>query len=62
MIILENKSAKCSYIAPTVERIKLDNEISLELTSDPAFGPGEGPVGLNAPEYFNNDPFKTNIG
>ncbi len=61
MNTFEDKTAKRSYIAPTVERIKLDNEISLELTSDPAFGPGEA-LGLNAPEYFNNDPFKTNIG
>jgi len=57
----ENKTAKRSYVVPKVERIKLDNEISLILESDPAAGPGET-LGLNAPEYFNNNPFKMNVG
>jgi len=38
--------------------VKLDNEISLILESDPPIGPFET---KNAPEYFNNDPFKTNV-
>ena len=51
------------YAAPQVERIELDNEIALQLESSansPAKGPGE--ANLNAPEYFNNDPFKANVG
>jgi len=41
-----------------IEHVKLDNEISLILESDPPIGPFET---KNAPEYFNNDPFKTNV-
>jgi hypothetical protein len=48
------------YRSPIVERIKLDNEISLSLESEPPTGPGESLS--KAPEYFNNDPFKTNLG
>jgi hypothetical protein len=44
------------YIAPQVERIELDNKIALQLESTPPEAPGEAQ--LNAPEYFNNDPFK----
>jgi hypothetical protein len=51
---------KRNYNAPVIEKIKLDNEISLALESAPPAGPGEG-LG-KAPEYFNNDPFKTNMG
>ena len=47
-----------SYNAPNVERIELDNEIALQLESTPPKAPGE--ANLNAPEYFNNDPFKSN--
>ncbi len=49
---------KQAYIAPQIERIELDNEIALQLESQPPKAPGEAQ--LNAPEYFNNDPFKTN--
>ena len=48
---------KRNYIAPVVELIKLDNDISLQLTSDAPYGPGENQS--KAPEYFNNDSFKT---
>jgi len=48
--------AKKTYIAPQIERIKLDNDISLVLESNPPLGPGES--FSKAPEYFNNDPFK----
>jgi hypothetical protein len=49
---------KREYTAPLIERVQLDNEISLSLESPP-LGPGES---INSiPEYFNNDPFKTNI-
>ena len=53
-------SEKNIYSTPQIERIKLDNEISLELESTPPTGPDEGY--LNAPEYINNDPFKTYLG
>ncbi len=48
------------YSSPAIEQIELDNEISLQLESTPPPAPGE--TKLNVPEYFNNDPFKTNIG
>jgi len=51
---------KSTYLAPKVERIELDNEIALQLESTPPHAPGEAT--LIAPEYLNNDPFKTNIG
>jgi len=54
-----NKHLKLTYITPQIERLKLDNEISLVLQSIPPEGPGEASI---APEYFNNDPFKTNVG
>ena len=55
------KIEKRNYAAPRVEQIKLDNDISLTLASlTPPEGPGEGIT--KAPEYFNNDPFKENLG
>ena len=51
---------KQMYSAPQIERIELDNEIALQLESQPPKAPGE--AHLNAPEYFNNDPFKTKQG
>jgi len=59
---MNNKTHKSVYAAPTVERIELDNEIALQLESSmtPPKAPGEA---MNtAPEYFNNDPFKSNRG
>ena len=56
----KNMKTKKVYIAPLVERIEMDNEIALQLESTPPKAPGEAK--LNAPEYFNNDPFKSNIG
>ena len=52
---------KKTYIKPQVELIKLDNEISLALQSTPPEGPGESGTGALAPEYFKNDPFKSNL-
>jgi len=52
-------SEKFAYSSPLIEQIKLDNEISLVLSSLDA--PGDPEVSLT-PEYFNNDPFKVNIG
>jgi len=46
------------YQAPVIQKIKLDNEISLVLQSGPPTGPDES----YAPEYIKNDPFKVNLG
>jgi hypothetical protein len=46
------------YKVSKVERIELDNEISLQLESTLPHAPGE--ASLQSPEYFNNDPFKGN--
>lgn len=55
---------KRTYCTPSVECVKLDNEISLVLESaSPPAAPGfEGGIVSKAPEHFNNDPFKTNLG
>ncbi|MDD4968317.1 MAG: hypothetical protein PHT07_02695 [Paludibacter sp.] len=44
------------YSSPEIEHVKLDNDISLILESDPPNGPNET---NNTPEYFKNDPFKS---
>lgn len=49
-----------TYTAPSIEIIVLDKEISLALESTPPIGPDEGNNTL-APEFFNNDPWKTNL-
>jgi hypothetical protein len=50
------------YSAPCIECVELDNEISLVLES-PLSDPNEpGVLSSLAPEYFNNDPFKINLG
>ena len=54
-------SEKRIYSTPIIEHVKLDNEISLILESAGS-DPGEpGTFSLNAPEHFNNDPFKSVI-
>lgn len=53
---------KSAYISPQIERIQLDNEISLALESTPSVDPPLGPGGFGQAEHFNNDPFKTNLG
>jgi hypothetical protein len=54
----ENK-IKGNYCTPRIECVKLDNEISLALQSlPPTF---ELVKDSSTPEYFNNDPFKSNI-
>ena len=50
------------YIAPSIEIIFLDNEISLALASAPPGGPGEVHNVIAVPEYFSNEPFNTNLG
>ena len=49
------------YIAPHIDIIYLDNEISLALESvSPPIGPSE--TKLNPTQLFNSDPFKTSQG
>jgi hypothetical protein len=43
-----------TYIAPQIELIELDNEISLALESNPPEGPGET-------QNFQENPFKENV-
>ena len=50
-------NTKRVYTAPQIERVELDNEISLVLQSSPPIGPDEV-AAFFAPEYFNHDPFK----
>lgn len=51
---------KREYTLPVIHAIKLDNEISLALESnvDPTSEPNNW---SKAPDYLNNDPFKTDI-
>lgn len=57
---MNNKSVvKQEYSAPKVEKVRIDNEISLILESEP---PIYGDNISNTPESFNNDVFKGNIG
>lgn len=51
---------KKKYIAPRIEIIFLDNDISLALESSPPVGPGEG-TNLT-PTYLQSDPYKTQLG
>lgn len=49
------------YKTPQVERIRLDNEISLVLQSDVSpFGDPE--ANLQTKDSYDNDPFKISIG
>lgn len=48
-------NSKKSYLAPEVQIIDLDNEISLALESNPAEGPGEQVYNCN----IQKNPFKT---
>lgn len=51
---------KKKYIAPRIEWIPLDSEISLALESNvPPSGPGE--VQNNTPNFLNVDPFKSGV-
>ena len=58
---MSTTSKKQLYSTPQIERVKLDNEISLVLVS----GDPEDPYASDnssAPEYFNSHPMKDNIG
>jgi hypothetical protein len=59
MNIVNRNIAQKVYFPPTIVCIKLDNEIALALESDPVEGPGETSF---APDYFRQEPFKTNFG
>ena len=52
----KEETKKRVYISPEIQLITLDNEISLQLASDPPVPPGDEVY--NKPEYFNNDPYK----
>jgi hypothetical protein len=56
---IEN-TGNSSYFPPQIEIIKLDNDVSLQLESEPPIGPGE--LTTLAPDYFNSDPLKNNLG
>ena len=60
MYTINTNSEKPFYVTPSIEIVKLDNEISLAMESDAPVGPGEGK--LITPENISNDPFKTNLG
>jgi hypothetical protein len=57
---LINSTDKMTYIQPCIERVKLDNEISLQLESPPE-GPGEV-FGMNKQEINNSAPWWDNAG
>lgn len=59
MNILKNN--KRMYIAPQLECVKLDNEISLVLVSGNGGDDPGDPTSSLAPEYFNNNPYNSNL-
>jgi hypothetical protein len=50
------------YSAPCIKCVELDNEISLVLESALSDPNEPGALTSQAPEYFNSDPFKINLG
>lgn len=53
---MNTTTEKRLYCPPQLKCVELDNEISLVLVSG---DPGDPGALLIAPEYFNNNPFKT---
>ena len=53
---------KPTYCTPQIERVKLDNEISLVLVSGNPGDPYGSVMNSASPEYFNINPIKDNIG
>jgi len=49
---------KQKYTTPSIEKIKLDNQISLALESTPPYPDNESAL---TPEYLNNEPFRDNL-
>jgi len=56
-----NSQEKRTYFSPSIECVMLDNDISLQLQSDPG-KPDGGDEVYNTPQHFNNHPFKSNMG
>lgn len=56
MNTLDKSKSKNRYSSPTIELVKLDNEISLALESLPPLDP----QALIMPDSFNSDPFFLN--
>lgn len=56
MKTINNISQKKIYCIPLIKRVKLDNQISLQLESNPPIGPDESFNGV--PKFSINDPFK----
>jgi hypothetical protein len=52
---MKTDNKKRTYLSPQIERVLLDNEISLALESTPPSDPEP------FSENFRNDPFKTNM-
>lgn len=50
------KKDKKEYRMPEIKLISMDNEISLNLQSEPTFGPDET-MNMQAPEFYNNELF-----
>lgn len=48
------------YNSPEIEKVELDNEISLALESDAPVGPLEQ-VRNNNPNFIDNNPFKSTV-
>ena len=60
-ITTKKRHGKRAYNSPCIERIRLDNTISLTLDSDN--DPDNDPDNwTKASEHFNNDPFRTSFG
>ena len=51
------KKQKRNYVKPEIERIKLDNEISIFMDSGGSTPPDD-PSGSMQPEHFSINPFK----
>lgn len=52
-----SNTVKKDYSAPQIEKIQLDNEISLQLESAPK-PDSDDEVMNRTPEYFNTDPYR----
>jgi hypothetical protein len=53
------RTEKKVYSSPQIERVTLDNEISLTMESS---SPADPPVWTKNQDNSNHDPFKTNMG
>lgn len=53
---------KREYLSPVIEKVDLDSEVSLTMESTPDYNSDDEVNNINAPDYFNNDPYKNNVG